>query len=83
MFCDELFHFYFQDYLNENNIIDLLREILPKNTKKATKILYKCEWCDDKRKSLVGYANHVKKCAIDQNVIIFNFIIRLNIIYYR
>lgn len=61
----------FQDYLNENTVIVLLREILPKLTEKVKNVCFICEWCEEKKKSLIGYASHVKKCAAEQNVTIF------------
>jgi len=50
-------------------MVVLLREILPNNTKKK----FICEWCKDMKKTVLGHASHVKKCAIEQKVIIFQF----------
>lgn len=52
-------------------MVVLLREILPKLTENVKKVCFICEWCEEKRRSLVGYASHVKKCAAEQNVIFF------------
>jgi len=50
-------------------MVVLLREILPNNTVKKQFI---CEWCKDLKKTVLGFASHVKKCAIEQKVIIFS-----------
>lgn len=57
-----------QDYLDENNLISLLREILPKYAERNKKVSYTCEWCGEHKKSVIGYATHVKKCAIEQKL---------------
>lgn len=46
-------------------MVVLLREILPNTTVKKKFI---CEWCKDLKKSVLGFASHVKKCAIEQKV---------------
>ncbi|KAF0748584.1 General transcription factor 3C polypeptide 2, partial [Aphis craccivora] len=51
------------DYLNEQKLVVLLRAILKNSTAKKKFI---CEWCKDLKKSVVGFASHVKKCAIEQ-----------------
>jgi len=50
-------------------LVVLLREILKNSTAKKK---FTCEWCKDLKKSVVGFASHVKKCAIEQKVIIFS-----------
>ncbi|XP_060869788.1 uncharacterized protein LOC132944454 isoform X2 [Metopolophium dirhodum] len=57
------------DYLNENRMVVLLREILPNNTVKKKFI---CEWCKDLKKTVFGFASHVKKCAIEQKLVLPN-----------
>jgi len=54
-------------------MVVLLRAILPNTTVKKKFI---CEWCKDLKKSVLGFASHVKKCAIEQKVtnIFFNSI---------
>jgi len=52
-------------------MVVLLRAILPKSVVKKK---FMCEWCKDLKKSVVGFASHVKKCAIEQKVIIFSII---------
>jgi len=49
-------------------MVVLIRAILTKSTVKKSFI---CEWCKDSKKSVVGFASHVKKCAIEQKVILF------------
>lgn len=55
------------DYLNENKMAVLLRSILPNGTAKKNFI---CEWCNDLKKSVLGFASHVKKCAIEQQQVL-------------
>lgn len=50
-------------------MVVLLREILPNS---AVKKKFICEWCKDFKKSVLGFASHVKKCAIEQKVIIIS-----------
>jgi len=52
-------------------MVVLLRAILPKNTVKKKFI---CEWCKVLKKTVLGFASHTKKCAIEQKVIIFSTI---------
>ena len=49
-------------------MIILLRAILTNSTVKKK---FMCEWCKDLKKSVLGFASHVRKCAIEQKVIIF------------
>ncbi|XP_015366814.1 PREDICTED: uncharacterized protein LOC107163755 isoform X2 [Diuraphis noxia] len=53
------------DYLNEKKIVVLLREFLPNSVVKKK---FMCEWCKDLKKSVLGFASHVKKCAIEQKL---------------
>ncbi|KAE9535993.1 hypothetical protein AGLY_007894 [Aphis glycines] len=55
------------DYLNEQKLVVLLRAILKNSTAKKKFI---CEWCKDSKKSVVGFASHVKKCAIEQKLVL-------------
>jgi len=52
-------------------MVVLLREILPKYAERNKQVSYTCEWCGIKKKSVIGYASHMKKCAIEQKVIFY------------
>lgn len=50
----------------------LLRSILPKNAERNKKVSFKCEWCSEIKKSVMGFAKHVKMCTTGQvKVLIF------------
>lgn len=52
-------------------MVTLLHEGLPKYAVRNKKVNFKCEWCNTTKKSVLGFATHVKKCAIEQQVIHF------------
>jgi hypothetical protein len=51
----------------------LLRQSVPKNAARDKRIIFICEWCQVKKKSILGFASHLKDCQ-SRPVILFSFI---------
>ncbi|XP_025193705.1 uncharacterized protein LOC112593511 [Melanaphis sacchari] len=50
------------DFDDENVVQQLLRKKLPKNAARQKKVKFICEWCQIEKKSVPGFASHVKRC---------------------
>lgn len=64
-----LYFICFKDFKNEKAVANLLRAILPKYAVRDKKVSFTCEWCNVIKKSVLGYASHVKICVVNQKVI--------------
>lgn len=61
----------FQNFDDENVVQNLLKQSIPKNAAKKKKVKFTCEWCQIEKKSVVGFASHIKQCQL-RPVIFFN-----------
>lgn len=74
-------HFiYFQDIFDDGVAQSLLRKALPKNAVLKDNFLFNCEWCPISRKSVSGFASHIKRhvkqfILVKIKNVIFKFIV--------
>lgn len=69
----------------------LLRQALPKHAARDKRVKFVCEWCQIEKRSVPGFANHLKQCPSRPvklfsfsfkviNIININIFIRINCI---
>lgn len=69
----DVLHF-FQNFDDESITQSLLRQALPKHAARKKKVNFICEWCQVTKKSVLGFASHIKKCQL-RPVSLFNFLL--------